>query len=66
MWVAASISASLRGAEGGNARTALAQVLADNLPREFRMDHGKLEMEVLLASDLAYDVDHPRKPRIRS
>jgi len=46
--------------------TAIMQVSPDNLSRQFRMDDGKLEMEVLLAGDLAHNVDHPREPRIRS
>jgi hypothetical protein len=64
MRVAASISASVSGAEGGRARARPAQVPANDLLRQFRVNDGKLEVKVLLAGDLVHDVDHPGEPGI--
>jgi hypothetical protein len=51
-----------RGRQG--ARPAGAQVPANDLLRQFRVNDGKLEVKVLLAGDLVHDVDHPGEPGI--
>jgi hypothetical protein len=51
-----------RGRQG--ARTAVAQVSADEFTRQFRMNGGEFEVEVFFARDLTHDIDHPGEPRI--
>jgi hypothetical protein len=53
-----------RGRQGSCA--AVAEMPADDVPRQFRMNDGEFEMEVLLAGDLTHDVDHPGEPGIGS
>ena len=53
-----------RGRQGS--RAAVAQVTVDDLPRQFRMNDGELEVEALLAGNLMHDVDHPGEPGIHS